>query len=133
MLEVIEEEPWEPLLCEISITTLGKVSLVCNQAFKTEKVAQAVGRRLQAADSFFSLSMEPGAYEGNDKADLNDLTFVWELEEVDDFNNAMNFQVNFTNAIAISPDVVPDVLTVDVNDPSLLESKKYGKPLEMNG
>ena len=77
--------------------------------------------------------MEPGAYEGNDKADLNDLTFVWELEEVDDFNNAMNFQVNFTNAIAISPDVVPDVLTVDVNDPSLLESKKYGKPLEMNG
>lgn len=58
---------------------------------------------------------------------------MWELEEYDDFNNALMIQVNFTNAIAISPDVVPDVLTVDVVDPTVIESKKYGKPLEMNG
>lgn len=57
-----------PLLCEISITTLGKVTFGCNQPIKVEKLLQSTGRRLkELGDSFFSLTMEPGAYEGNEK------------------------------------------------------------------
>lgn len=132
----VEEEPYVPLLCEISITTLGKVTMTCNQPIKTEKIISKleVGRRLQDADdSIFSLSMEPGAYEGSEEVNLSDLEFVWALEGYDDFNNALSLQVNYTNAIAISPNVIPDVLTVDVPDPTVLESRDYGKPLEMNG
>ena len=50
VVEVEEEpeEPWVPLLCEISITTLGGVTMKCNQPIKTEKIIAKLGggRRL---------------------------------------------------------------------------------------
>lgn len=78
--------------------------------------------------------MEPGSYEGgNDQAKFEDLAFMWAMESYDDLNNQFNIQINFTSAIKISPDLVPDILSIEVNDPSRFQSKKYGKPLEMEG
>ena len=80
-----EEEEQEPLVCEISeITTLGKVTMACNQGIDINHLTNNMGRRLQDVDnSVLQLYMEPGAYEGSENADLSSLGFVWELEKYD--------------------------------------------------
>lgn len=71
-----------PLICEIEITTLGKLTFICNQAFKAERLTQALavqGRRMQASD-FFSLAIEPGDQDAMEEVDLSLLDFYWDLE-----------------------------------------------------
>ena len=67
----------------------------CNQGLDTSKFAKPksgiTGRFLQDVDdSLFSLTMEPGNYEGNEEVDLSTLEFVWEIENFDNFNNEFN-------------------------------------------
>ena len=77
--------------------------------------------------------MEPSGFESDSNYDFSDLAFVWEVEGYDDTNNQFDIQVNFTNAIKISPELTPDLLTIEITDLSRIVSRQYGKPLEMEG
>ena len=117
------------MICEIDITTLGKCIFTCNQAFIAERLnSEAEERRLQSGD-FFSLIMEPGSVE--EELDLSLLDFVWDLEQYDQAVNRLEFQINFTHPVRVSPTLLKDSLTLEVHDPSLITSKDFGKPIEM--
>ena len=87
---------------------------------------------MEVDDSIFELYMEPGASEDSDnEIDYYDLDYEWQVEGYFDANNEFNIQVNFTNAVKISPGLNPDVLTIEIKDMSRIVSREYGMPLEM--
>ena len=69
--------------------------------------------------------MVPGEYEKPSYFNISKLGFVWEAIEVDHSVNEMKFQVNFTDAVYISSDIVQDEMEIKFRNPNLFKSVEF--------
>ena len=74
--------------------------------------------------------MEPGPYDGSDQANLTDLEFVWDFEDYNSIDNTLSLQINFTNAVSISPNLIKDNLFIEFNNPNVFRSLEFGRTFE---
>ena len=74
--------------------------------------------------------MEPGPYEGSDQVDLNDLDFAWEIGEYNQNDFSLEIQINFTDAIKVSPNLIKDNLFINFNNPNVFKSLEFDRTFE---
>jgi len=100
--EPVPDFVYEPLKVSVDeISTLGLVTIAFNQAIKPVDLAKI-------DDSVLDLEVEPGPYEKSSSFDPSQLSFEWEAVDSDYAFNQIFLQVNFTNALLISPDPQQD-------------------------
>jgi len=69
--------------------------------------------------------MVPGEYEKPAFYDISNLNFVWETVKMDFANSQLQIQVNFTNAMYVSPETIQDEMVLRIRNPNLFKSLEF--------
>ena len=119
------------------INTLGLCKIKFNQKINKARLIQKVAQEERAralgldTDPLLDLIMEPGPYEGSDQVDLSTLDFVWGFDDYNDADNELSIQINYTDAVQISPNMIKDNLVVHFSNPDVFYSLDYDRTFEL--